>query len=78
MVTHYFDDARVASIKIEKGYVRSGDWIEIQGNISSLRQKVDSMQLDNQPIGEAREGQDVGIRVIRPVKAGDVIVRLRG
>lgn len=78
VVTHYFDEARVASIKIEKGSVRSGDWIEIQGNISSLRQKVDSIQLDNQPIQEALEGQDVGIRVIRPVKAGDVIVRLRG
>ncbi len=78
VVTHYLDDARVANIKIEKGFIRAGDWIEIQGNISSLRQKVDSIQLDNQPIQEAHEGQDVGIRVIRPVKAGDAIVRLRG
>lgn len=78
VVLHYFDQARVASIKIEKGSIRSGDWIEIQGNISSLRQKVDSMQLDNQPIQEAHENQEVGIRVIRPVKSGDAIVRLRG
>ena len=77
-VTHYFDDAKVASIKIDKGSVRSGDWIEIQGNISSLRQKIDSIQLDNQPIQEAHEGQEVGIRVIRPVKTGDTIIRLRG
>ena len=78
VVTQYLDDARIATIKIEKGNIRSGDWIEIQGNISSLRQKVDSIQLDNQPIQEAHEGQDVGIRVIRPVKVGDAIVRLRG
>ena len=78
VVSSYLEDARMASIKMEKGYVRSGDWIEIQGNISSLRQKVDSIQFDNQPVAEAREGQDVSIRVIRPVKAGDVIVRLRG
>lgn len=77
-VVHYYDDARVASIVIEKGLIRSGDWIELQGNISSLRQKVDSMQLDGEPIQEAHEGQTVGIRVIRPVKAGDGVVRLRG
>lgn len=78
VVTHYYNQAHVASIKIEHGQLRSGDWIEIQGSISSLRQKVDSMQLDSQPIQEAHENQEVGIRVIRPVKAGDTIVRLRG
>lgn len=78
VVSSYQEDARMASIKMEKGFIRAGDWIEIQGNISSLRQKVDSIQLDSQPVAEAREGQDVAIRVIRPVKAGDIIVRLRG
>lgn len=78
IVTHYFDQAKVAAVKIEKGSMRDGDWIEIQGNVSSLRQKVDSMQVDNVPVPEAHEGQEVGIRVIRPVKSGDAVVRLRG
>ncbi len=77
-VSQYFEQARIANLKIEKGFLRPGDWIEIQGNISALRQKVDSIQLDGQAISEAVEGQEVGIRVIRPVKVGDAIVRLRG
>ncbi len=78
VVSNYLDDMRIASVKVEKGTMRSGDWIEIQGNISSLRQKVEALQLDNQPIQEAVEGQEVSIRVIRPVKSGDAVVRLRG
>lgn len=78
VVSNYNDDARTALVKVEKGTMRSGDWIEIQGNISSLRQKVEALQLDNQPLQEAVEGQEVAIRVIRPVKAGDTVVRLRG
>jgi len=78
VVSKYSDDARTALVKLEKGTMRSGDWIEIQGNISSLRQKVEALQLDNQPLQEATEGQEVSIRVIRPVKAGDTVVRLRG
>jgi|GEM_PF-3303052 len=77
-VTQYNDQERTANIKIEKGLVRSGDWIEIQGNISALRQKIDTIQVDKQSVGEAREGQEASIRVIRPVKVGDAIVRLRG
>lgn len=78
VVTQYLDQDRIANIKIEKGSIRSGDWIEIQGNISSLRQKADAIQLDSQPVQEAQEGQEVGVRVIRPVKVGDAVVRLRG
>lgn len=78
VVSNYLEDVRTASVKVEKGTMRSGDWIEIQGNISTLRQKVEALQLDNQPIQEAVEGQEVSIRVIRPVKSGDAVVRLRG
>ena len=77
-VSKYNDDVRTALVKVEKCTMRSGDWIEIQGNISSLRQKVEALQLDNQPLQEAVEGQEVAIRVIRPVKTGDTVVRLRG
>ncbi len=78
VVSGYLEDMRVATVKVEKGTIRSGDWIEIQGNISTLRQKVEALQLDNQPIQEATEGQEVSFRVIRPVKSGDPVVRLRG
>lgn len=77
-VTHYYDQAKVAAIKLDKGILRSGDWIEIQGSISALRQKIDSIQIDNQPVPEAREGQEIGLRVIRSVKSGDAVVKLRG
>lgn len=78
VVSGYMDDARMALIKMEKGMIRSGDWIEIQGHISTLRQKVESLQLGADAIGEAVEGQEVSIKVIRPVKSGDAVIRLRG
>ncbi len=78
VVSHYNDDVKLAVVKIEKGTLRSGQWIEIQGSISSLRQKVDSLQVDQMPVSEVSEGQEAGMRVIRPVKAGDAVVRLRG
>ena len=77
-ILQYDEQARTAIIQIDKCFVRSGDWIEIQGHVSSLRQKVDSLQIEGQIVPEAREGQKASIRVIRPVRPGDSIARLRG
>ena len=53
--------------------------IEFENNIvAGAPGSADIFQVDKQSVGEAREGQEASIRVIRPVKVGDAIVRLRG
>ena len=59
-VVHYFSKAGVAAIQVTQDVLRVGDTIHVKGHTSDFTQKIDSMQLDNQPVTEAVVGQAVG------------------
>ncbi len=73
-VTHFFDKIGVAVIKLEAA-LKVGDKIKFEGH-SSFEQVVDSMQVDREPIEEAEDGQEVGMKVAQPVKAGDLVFKV--
>ena len=73
-VTHYFSRAGVAVLNI-KSPVRNGEWIRVRGNTTDLRQRIDSMEIDRQPIEEAKPGDDVGLKVADRVRVGDSVYR---
>jgi acyl-CoA hydrolase len=74
-VTHYFDRIGVAVIQLTDS-VRVGDTVHIFGRLTDLRQQVSSMEIEYEKIDEAGPGQEVALKVNRPVKPRDKVFKL--
>lgn len=72
----YFSKAGVAGIKITDGSIAIGDTIKIKGFTTDFEQKVESMQIDREPIEKADAGQSVGIKVKDRVRPKDVVYKV--
>jgi hypothetical protein len=75
-VSHYFSKAGVAAIQITQDVLRVGDTIHVKGHTSDFSQKIDSMQVDNQPVPEAAAGQLIGLRVKDHAREHDLVYRV--
>jgi len=69
-VTHFFSKISVAAVELTAA-LKLGDTISIEGAGTAVQQKVESMQINNQPISEAKPGDVVGLKVAGKVKEGD-------
>jgi len=77
-VTHYYGHLSVAAIRLESGSLRVGDTIRILGHTSDFRQRVDSMQIEHQPVTEASKRQEIGIKVTQPARENDDVYKVTG
>lgn len=75
VVTHYYNKLGVAAVMIKHGRLTKGDKIHISGHCTDLEQTVDSMELEHQPIVEACEGQNIGIKVLDYVRENDYVYK---
>ena len=75
-VIHYFSKAGVAAIQITQDVLRVGDTINVKGHTSDFTQKIDSMQVDNQPVSEAAAGQSIGLRVKDHAREHDLVYKV--
>ena len=75
-VTHYFGKIGVAGIKITQDTLAVGDTIHIKGHTSDFTQKVDSIQVEGQPVEEATAGESVGIKVSEHAREHDTVYKL--
>ncbi len=73
VITHYFDKIQVAVLSLTDAPVKAGDQIQIGEDGIGFVQTVDSMQVDHAPVTEAKIGDEVGLKVIQPVKEGDTV-----
>jgi hypothetical protein len=73
-VIHYYPKIGVAAVILED-HIAQGERIHIYGPHEDLHQPVISMELEHMPVREADKGQDVGIKVVERVHAGDVVFR---
>ncbi len=62
VVTNYFKQVKAAAIKLSSP-LKIGDKIEIKGGKKDVVFIVESMQINRQPIKEAKAGEEVGIIV---------------
>jgi putative protease len=77
VVEHFFTNISVAAIKITDGELRIGDTIHIVGATTDFKQKVESMQINKQPVEVAKPGDDVGIKVKDRVREHDVVYKVK-
>ena len=75
-VTHYFNKIGVAAIKIISGQLKKGDTIHIKGHTTDFTQKIDSMQVEHQPVEVANTGDEIGIKVDNVVREGDEVFKV--
>ncbi len=74
-VEQYFEKISVAAIKLT-GALKVGDLIEIGSEDEAIRQRISSMQIDREDVGEAQEDESIGIKVNHPVAEGSAVYRL--
>ncbi|HIE51219.1 MAG TPA: translation elongation factor-like protein [Armatimonadetes bacterium] len=75
-VVHFFPRPSAAGIEITAGTLKIGDTIHIKGHTTDFEQVIESMQIQNQPITEAKVGDLVGIKVRERVRAGDTVYKV--
>ena len=71
-VSSYFAHVGVAAIKLS-GKLKIGNTVHIKGNTTDFEIDVDSMQIDNKPVKEAKKGDHVGIKVPEKVRKKDKV-----
>jgi len=76
VIKHYFTKLGVAVLELTKGDVKAGDRIHIKGATSDFTQKIDSMQIEQLKIEEAKKGQSVGIKVTEQVRKNDKVFKV--
>jgi len=74
-VSDFFARPVVAGIEMS-GNVKVGDKIHIKGHTTDMEFIVDSMQIDNANVTEAKAGDSVGIKVEDRVRRGDTVYKV--
>ncbi len=74
-VSDFFARPVVAGIELTAG-LNVGDKIHIKGHTTDMELTVDSMQIDNVDVKEAKTGDNVGIKVSDRVRRGDIIYKV--
>ena len=74
-VSDFFARPVVAGIEL-MAPLQVGDRIHIQGHTTDLESAVDSMQINNVNVQEAKAGDSVGIKVPDRVRRGDTVYKV--
>lgn len=74
-VSHYFNKIGVAALTLTDS-LAMGETVKISGKDASVTQAVSSMQINMEPVEEAKKGDDVAIKVDSPVKEGWVVFKV--
>ena len=75
-VVAFFRLPVVAVVKVTKGSLKLGDRIWIRGHTTNLKQTVASLQINHQPIREAKKGSEAGVKVSSRARRGDRVYRI--
>jgi putative protease len=75
-VVHFFHKPMVAAVRIEGGELHVGDAVHIKGHTTDLHHRVDSMQIEHDPVDTAKPGDLAGIRVSERVREHDRVFRI--
>jgi len=74
-VTDFFARPVVAGIGLT-ATLKLGDKIHIKGHTTDLELSVDSMQIDNVDVKQAKTGDSVGVKVSERVRRGDIVYKV--
>lgn len=74
-VSDFFKKPAVAGIELE-GPLKVGDRIHVKGHTTDQELTVQSMQIDNMDVKEAKAGDSVGVKVQDRARQGDLVYKI--
>jgi selenocysteine-specific translation elongation factor len=74
-VSDFFARPVVAAIELTGG-LKIGDKIRIKGHSTDLELIVDSMQINNVAVNEAKAGDSVGVKINERVRKHDTVYKI--
>lgn len=74
-ISHFFSKINVAVVELTNT-LKVGEEILIEGPATSVRQKVDSMQIEHENVEVAKKGQSVGMKVADRVREKDTVFKI--
>lgn len=73
LVVNYFSKVQVAEIKLVHRGLKTGEDIIIEGKTTYLKQGVDSIEQRNESCKRAAKGENIGLKVLKPVRRNDKV-----
>jgi hypothetical protein len=77
VVTHYYSQLSVATLRLESGTLRVGDVIHIRGHTTDFSQKVESLEIDHAAATEVGPNNDFGLKVAQHAREHDVVYKVQ-
>jgi selenocysteine-specific translation elongation factor len=74
-VSDFFAHPVVAGIELTAS-LKVGDKIHIKGHTTELELVIDSMQINNVDVSQAKAGDSIGIKVSERVRRGDAVYKV--
>jgi len=74
-ISHYFTKIGVAVIELTDS-LEVGDEISIEGAVTNLRQRVESMEIEHKKIDKAKAGDSIGMKVMDRVREKDNVYKI--
>jgi putative protease len=75
-VVKFFAKPGVAAIKVTSGELNIGDTVRYTGHTTDFEEKLDSMEINNEQIEKAVEGDYIGVKVSDRVRPGDEMFKV--
>ncbi|MEA3459146.1 MAG: hypothetical protein U9R11_00465 [Chloroflexota bacterium] len=74
-VTHYFRKIGVAVVELTDE-LKLGDTVHIKGGTADFEQKVESMEIEHEPVEKAVAGQSIGLKVAQKVRGKETVYKV--
>jgi putative protease len=78
IVEKFFAQPGVAAVKVIRGAIKKGDTLRYVGHTTNFADQVASMQVNNQPVEEAKAGDFIGVKVKQRVRENDKVYKVLG
>jgi len=75
VVVKFFAKPSVAAIEVTGGSIKTGDLLKYKGHTTEFEEAVDSIEVDNKSVEEAKVGDLVGIKVKERVRENDKVYK---
>ncbi|MBN2420587.1 MAG: translation elongation factor-like protein [Deltaproteobacteria bacterium] len=76
VVVKFFPKPSVAALEITGGTIKKGDILRYKGHTTDFTEEVTSMEVDNNPVEEAKAGDLIGLKVKERVREHDKVYKV--
>ncbi len=76
VVVKFFAKPSVAALEVKSGSIKKGDTLHFKGHTTDFKETITSMEIDNQPVEEAKAGDLVGLKVSERVRPNDKVYKI--